>query len=81
MKVLKFSASWCQPCKTLTTQLESLAANYEEIDADTDPDKFKAFGIRNVPTLVLLDNNGIEKDRLTGSVTLPKLKAFLNPED
>lgn len=81
MKVLKFSASFCQPCKTLTTQLESLAANYEEIDADTDPDKFKAFGIRNVPTLVLLDNNEIEKDRLIGSVTLAKLKAFLNPKD
>jgi len=81
MKVLKFSAAWCQPCKTLTTQLESLSANYEEIDADSNPEKFKAFGIRNVPTLVLLDNNGLEKDRLTGLVTLPALKAFLNPED
>lgn len=80
MKVLKFSADFCQPCKDLTRQLDQLGVKYEEFDLDTDHQKFKAFGIRNVPTLVLLDDNGIEMQRLTGATSMAKLKAFINPE-
>lgn len=80
MKVLKFSAGFCQPCKVITQQLDQLGARYEEFDIEDNPEKFKAFGVRNVPTLVLLDDNGIEQNRLTGAQPLAKLKAFLSNE-
>ena len=80
MKVLKFSAPWCKPCGAITQQLDQLGVRYDEYDIELDPEKFKAFGIRNVPTLVLLDDNGIEQERLTGAQPLAKLKAFLSNE-
>lgn len=58
-KILYFSAAWCGPCKMLGPIMESLAGqiNYEKIDVDNNQDLSIQYGVRNVPTLVLLDNN------------------------
>ena len=72
-RILRFTASWCQPCKTLAENLEraDLKLPIEVIDIDVQDDVANQYGIRSVPTLVLLDEN-IEVKRNVG-VKTPKL--------
>ena len=71
MKVLKFYATWCGPCKGMTMMMESMEnlPEIEHIDIDEQGDLATHFMIRSVPTLVKLDDNGQEVDRYTGSAT------------
>jgi thioredoxin 1 len=57
-KILYFSASWCGPCKMLGPIMESLSGqiNYQKIDVDNNQDLSIKYGVRNVPTLVLVEN-------------------------
>jgi thioredoxin 1 len=72
-RILRFTASWCQPCKTLAENLEraDLKLPIEVIDIDVNEDIANQYGIRSVPTLVMLDEN-IEVKRNVG-VKTPKL--------
>jgi thioredoxin 1 len=40
--------------------------NYQKIDVDSNQELSMKYGIRNIPTLVLVDNNGNELNRSTG---------------
>ena len=75
-KILYFSASWCGPCKMLGPIMESLSGqiNYEKIDVDNNQDLSIQYGVRNIPTLVLVEN-GEAVGRLTG---LQQKEAILN---
>lgn len=78
-EVLKFSASWCGPCKALTKTIESagdLGINILEMDIDDQLTLAAKYDIRTVPTLVIMEN-GIELKRKTGAMTLSQLKEFL----
>ena len=72
-RILRFTASWCQPCKTLAANLERAEVKLpiEVIDIDVEEDIANQYGIRSVPTLVMLDEN-IEVKRNVG-VKTPKL--------
>ena len=79
IKVLKFSAEWCQTCKLLEPSVKQLATEYKQsnkpivfmtIDADNEDTKceFDNFKIATMPTMVLLveeinDNNEIVNSR------------------
>ena len=67
-KILYFSASWCGPCKQLAPIMESLQGeiNYEKVDVDSNTELSTKYGIRNIPTLILVDNNGNVIDKKTG---------------
>mgnify|MGYP003537556604 FL=1 len=82
MKLLKFQASWCQPCKVLTSILNTMQIPFpvEVIDADENKDMLQKYNVRSVPVLILLDENNNEIDRLTGSTTKDKITALLNKE-
>jgi thioredoxin 1 len=77
MKILRFTASWCGPCKSLAMNLEqaNLQMPIEVIDIDVQSDVAVEYGIRGVPTLVMLDEN-IEVKRLVGSKTITELKEW-----
>ena len=77
MKILRFTASWCGPCKSLAMNLEqaNLQMPIEIIDIDVQSDVAVEYGIRGVPTLVMLDEN-IEVKRLVGSKTITELKEW-----
>ena len=66
-KILYFSAAWCGPCKMLGPIMESLAGevNYEKIDVDSNTELSTKYGIRNIPTLILVDNGNVI-DKKTG---------------
>jgi thioredoxin 1 len=77
-RVLRFTASWCQPCKALAQQLEELNMNLpiEVIDIDENQTLAMEYGIRSVPTLVMMDEN-VEIKRRTGIVAKNLLQEWL----
>jgi len=78
-KILYFSAAWCQPCRTLGPIMESLSGqiNYEKIDVDNNQDLSIKYGVRNIPTLILVEN-GEAKDRIVGVASKERILDFYN---
>ncbi len=67
MEVLRFTASWCQPCKALAMQLAELQLNdsVTVIDIDEQSELAMQYGVRSVPTMIML-RHGKEVKRLVG---------------
>ena len=79
-KVLKFSASWCGPCQALGMTIKSVddwGVEFEEVDIDDNLDTAAEYGIRSVPTLVMLED-GKEVKRKSGALNAAQLKEFIN---
>jgi|LauGreDrversion4_2_1035121.scaffolds.fasta_scaffold3016711_1 thioredoxin 1 len=78
MKVLRFTASWCQPCKMLEKTLEDIETQIpiEVIDIDENQGLAMDYGIRGVPTLVMLDGD-IEVKRVSGMLMKNQLTEWL----
>lgn len=81
MKVLKFSASWCGPCKMLSKVIEGatdkITIPVEEIDIDEHSNVAMEYGVRGVPTMILLDENSNELNRKVGMMNETQLLEFL----
>ena len=77
-KVLRFTASWCQPCKMLARTLEDISTDYpiEVIDIDESEELAIQYSVRGVPTLVMLKDD-IETKRIVGMQTEGFLKEWL----
>ena len=78
-RVLRFTASWCGPCKMLAKNLEEVNTNVpiEVVDIDVHTDVAMDYGVRGVPTLVMLDGN-TEMKRLVGMQPLKTLEDWFN---
>ena len=77
MKYLLFSASWCGPCQTLKPIMEQVSKTIPvtKIDVDTDAQTVSDYGVRSVPTVILV-KDGREVKRFTG---VQSLNTYLNP--
>ena len=78
-RVLRFTASWCQPCKMLAKTLEDIKVDFpiEVYDIDERTELAMDFGIRGVPTLVMMDGN-TEIKRMVGMKSLKELEDWFN---
>ena len=78
-KIVRFTASWCGPCKMLAKTLDEVEIKLpiEVVDIDTHPEIAAEFGIRGVPTLVIVEDN-IPSKRLVGNKTKQEIEAFIN---
>ena len=77
-RIIRFTASWCGPCKSLAMNLETanLGLPIEVVDIDTHSDVAQEYGIRSVPTLIMLDEN-TEVKRIIGSKTVNQLQEWV----
>lgn len=78
-KLLVFSAVWCGPCKALKSTLLELDQDrivYHDIDVAVD--ERDEYDVRAVPTIILVDEDGEEIERLVGAQPLSKLQDLLN---
>ncbi|MEO6626196.1 MAG: thioredoxin, partial [Burkholderiaceae bacterium] len=81
--LVDFWAPWCGPCKVIGPLLEKVEAEYAgrfklvKIDSDQEQELSQAFGIRSIPTCVLIIN-GKPADGFMGAVPEGQIKAFLD---
>ena len=81
MKILKFYADWCNPCKVLSKNIEELKKLHPEIEivsvnVEEDENLSEKYGIRNVPVLIKLVD-GAEVSRNVGLLTVQGLEKFI----
>lgn len=78
-KVLKFKASWCGPCKILSSTLSKITTDVaiEEVDIEQNPTLTQQYKIRGVPTLVMVEDD-VELKRVVGVKTKEELETWIN---
>jgi thioredoxin 1 len=77
-KILRFTADWCSPCKALAKNIGEADINgvtIEVIDIDKSHETAIYYGIRSVPTLVMVKDDNVIK-RHTGVMTPTQLKEW-----
>lgn len=81
--IVDFYATWCGPCKALHPILEELSKEYSgkidiyQIDVDQEQDLAAAFGIRSIPTLLIIPMN--EQPRISqGALPKDQLKKAID---
>ncbi len=81
--LVDFWADWCAPCKSLGPVLEKLEADYAgrfklvKINADTEQQLAGAFGVKSLPTCILLIG-GRPVDGFMGALPEGKVREFLD---
>jgi thioredoxin 1 len=76
VEVLKFSATWCGPCRVLAQTLKDVEG-ITNIDIDKDRETPAKYGIRSVPTMVFL-KDGKEVHRQSGNMPLDMYNQILD---
>jgi thioredoxin 1 len=78
-KLLKFSAEWCAPCKSLSNNFKHVdMGEVELVNIDIEEDEAAAtfYSIRGVPTLILFED-GKEVKRKTGVLMADQIQEFI----
>ena len=72
-----FSAKWCAPCKQLAPIMEEVSKTIpvKKIDVDSDSGLASSYGIRSVPTVILM-KDGSEFKRIIGVKSLGEYLAL-----
>lgn len=66
-KIELYSADWCSACKLVYPIVQNLEnVEVEIIDVEKETDRAVSLGIRNIPALRILDENGEQIQRFVG---------------
>jgi thioredoxin 1 len=60
-KILYFSAPWCGPCQQFAPIMEQIGQTVpvEKINVDEQSDLAATYGVRNVPTILILKDGQV----------------------
>jgi thioredoxin 1 len=81
--LIDFSATWCQPCKSLAPKIEKVANEFEgqlqvfTVDIEEAQTSVNQFSIQGVPTCVFF-KDGREVDRIQGDQDINTLRDRVN---
>lgn len=86
--IQKFSASWCMPCRAFAKTFEEVSKmeeykniEFKEIDIEDDEngeELVEKYGVRSVPTTILLDENDEVIYKLMGNVSYNDFTSVIN---
>jgi thioredoxin 2 len=80
--LIDFWAPWCGPCRIVGPAVERLSNELAgrlkavKVNTDLEPGLQARFGIRGIPTLVLMDG-AKERDRVTGALNADALRRWV----
>ena len=81
--LIDYWAEWCGPCRVIAPTLEEVASEYQgrvkgaKLNIDDNPGTPKKYGIRSIPTLMLLKSGQVEATKV-GAGSKAQLTAFLD---
>lgn len=79
---VKFTASWCQPCKAQQPNIDKMEQEFPNVQfISVDTDNFvqltRNYGIKSLPTLALI-KDGVVVNKITGVTLIAGLRtAFI----
>ena len=85
VSVLDFWAEWCGPCRMISPIIEKLAVEYDgkaligKVNVDHNPDVAMKYGVRSIPTIVIL-KDGEEVKRHVGYTSQDNLAKLIDEQ-
>lgn len=83
-KIYYFSANWCSACKAMKSNFEkkmkeypNVPYEYIDVESDLGVELSSQFGIRNLPTLVFLSEEGNTHTKVTGNDAYKEIEKYL----
>ena len=81
LKVLKFTASWCKVCPSVSATFDAIKDDIKidvvDVDVDSNYKIAQDMRVKSLPAIVLVDDNGAEIKRHFGSISSKELLTFL----
>ncbi|AAZ26900.1 thioredoxin [Colwellia psychrerythraea 34H] len=79
--LIDFYAPWCAPCKMLAPVVEQIAQEHEDIkvikiNADNSQELMAEFGIRGIPTLLLMNKGELVATQV-GAASVSQVTKFV----
>ena len=76
-----FYAPWCGPCKMIAPVVEQISTEFSElkvvkVNADNAQELMAKFGIRGIPTLLLIDNGEVIATKV-GAASVSQVREFV----
>lgn len=83
MTILDFYADWCNPCKSLAPVLDKVASErgieVVKVNIEDDEEELSVrHDVRNIPTVVALNDDGSEKSRFVGTKSESDINKFFD---
>jgi thioredoxin 1 len=83
MRLLHFTADWCQPCKMMKPIIKEVldetdGIEYTSIDIDEHPETASDYGVMSIPTFIILDDSDTVVATTTGAMTKQVFKQRLS---
>ncbi|TWT98369.1 thioredoxin family protein [Stieleria varia] len=70
LRLIKFGATWCPPCRALDSELEQLNLTHSDmvsvikVDVDEHPELAEEYNVNGIPRLLLVQGNQIIGDQI-----------------